>query len=296
VTAAIQAELTEVHRSLQWAGRQLWEARVLLVALHDFQHGKKAKLRAWMKQRYGTKPDPILGAELRADELKIKDDTDVGPMVAFVRHLLDGHNLRLTEKRERERRAEAEKMRDSFRKVGETGRTLAQYNENGQVTEVHRAMFEVERSLRPGEILTSGKVDWRVRYDNRSSHVSVDSPRRRKALDATAHNAALWHTATPQDEKSIAAGQTVWLDGVPQLAKFFGDPKSLAPHLAVEDGLLLEWLEELARQRLTSGEFAVFAMMRSGYKQYEMASRLGVTKGRVSQLVKQVHQKLADIA
>ena len=83
-------------------------------------------LHVWMEKRYGTKPDSFLGAKLRGDTLKIKDDTDVGPMVAFVRDVLDGHNTRPMEKRERGRRREAEQIMAGWRLYGSLRRVLDQ--------------------------------------------------------------------------------------------------------------------------------------------------------------------------
>jgi hypothetical protein len=276
---------------------------VLLVALHAFQHGKKAKLCVWMEERYGTKPDTILGVWLRDDALRITDDTDVGTIVAFVRDLVDGHNVRLTEKIERGRSRDAEKMLDGRSKSGELGRALNQYDGDDQVTEVHRAMFEAEKSLQPGEVPTSGEVEWRVRYDNRPSHVSVDSPRKKQFNpwgkgDPVAFSQWLWHTAAPRDESGVPSDQIARLDDpdLPDLSRFFEDPHSLALYDAVHNKLLLEWLDILVQQRLSSRELEVLAMMRHGYKQSEMAARLGITEGRVSQLVSQVQIKLADIA
>jgi hypothetical protein len=299
VTAAIRAEVAEVRRTLRWAGKQVWEAGVLLVALHAFQHGKKSKLRTWMEEHYGTKPDPILGAELRGDALRIEDDTDVGTILAIFRDLLDGQKARLADKAARDRRREAEQIMTGWRLYGPLRRVLDQYDD--PITEVHRAMLDAESRLAPGDALTSGKVDNRVREDNAPSRDSVDSPRRipedDKDVAADDINKALWHTVMARDERRLKPGQRIApLDDLPELDKFFEDPHSLAPYEAVHDRLLLEWLDILAQQRLTRRELEVFTLMRQGYKQYEIAARLDITQGRVSQIVSQVYEKFAHIA
>jgi hypothetical protein len=82
----------------------------------------------------------------------------------------------------------------------------------------------------------------------------------------------------------------------PELSEFIGDPDALAPYHAVDEMLFREWLCNLARQRLTSREFEVFEMTLDNQRQNKIAAHLGITEGRVTQLLDQVHQKLADIA
>jgi hypothetical protein len=82
------------------------------------------------------------------------------------------------------------------------------------------------------------------------------------------------------------------LDDLPELSKFFGDPQALAAYLAVEDKLLLEWLAELARQRLTPHEFEVFELRPSGLALKEIATLRGVTPGAVRKQWYDIRHKL----
>ncbi len=82
----------------------------------------------------------------------------------------------------------------------------------------------------------------------------------------------------------------------PELSEFLGDPDALAPYDAVDEKLLREWLCNLARHRLTPREFEVLEMTLDNQRQSEIAAHLSITEGRVSQLLDQVRQKLADIA
>jgi RNA polymerase sigma factor (sigma-70 family) len=101
---------------------------------------------------------------------------------------------------------------------------------------------------------------------------------------------------TPEDEKGKLKAQLVRLDAKPWLAALFEDPNALAAYHAIDNHLASECLAIVARQRLSSREFEVFDLRWHGYKQNEIAVRLGISKGRVSQLLSQVREKLADIA
>jgi hypothetical protein len=82
----------------------------------------------------------------------------------------------------------------------------------------------------------------------------------------------------------------------PELSEFLGDPDALASYDAVDENLHREWLCNLARYRLTPREFEVLEMTLDNQRQSEIAAHLSITEGRVSQLLDQVRQKLADIA
>jgi DNA-binding NarL/FixJ family response regulator len=82
----------------------------------------------------------------------------------------------------------------------------------------------------------------------------------------------------------------------PELSEFLGDPDALAPYDAVDEKLLREWPCNLAWHRLTPREFEVLEMTLDNQRQSEIAAHLSITEGRVSQLLDQVRQKLADIA
>jgi hypothetical protein len=82
----------------------------------------------------------------------------------------------------------------------------------------------------------------------------------------------------------------------PELSEFLGDPEAPALYHAVDEKLLCEWLCTLAQHRLTPREFEVLEMTLDNQRQSEIAAHLSITEGRVSQLLNQVRQKLADIA
>jgi RNA polymerase sigma factor (sigma-70 family) len=81
-----------------------------------------------------------------------------------------------------------------------------------------------------------------------------------------------------------------------ELSEFIDDPGALAPYDAVINKSDHEWLCPLARQRLTPREFQVFEMTLDNQRQNEIAAHLSISEGRVSQLLEQVQQKLADMA
>jgi hypothetical protein len=134
-----------------------------------------------------------------------------------------------------------------------------------------------------------------VRRQARLEGEWANSPLQGKEYDTAPHNVALWHTATPQEEKSISLGQRlVSLDDeeLPELSKFFDDPSAFAAYAAVVDKLLLEWFVELARQRLTPHELEVFELRLSGLPLEEIATVRGVVSGTVRKQWYDIRHKL----
>jgi sigma-70-like protein len=299
-------QYAEMNAWLQELSRQFLQAAELLEAIAALQRGEKGQLRRWMEEHYGVTPDRVLRTMLREAIPKIAGDTDAGAVIALARRWMYGCKKRLTEKVESsdERKAEVKRLNRGLKRLGELRRAFAEYPDPAdQMNEIHRALFEVENELAPGEPLTRGKIEHRIKTNNGFSGESVERPRKNELNpmgdgSPLAFGQRLWHTAAPRDEKSISADQIARLDDpdLPELAKFFEDPTSLAPYFAVEEKLLSEWLITAARQRLTQREFEVFEMTLDNQRQSEIATRLGITPGRVSQLLKQVQQKLADIA
>ena len=82
------------------------------------------------------------------------------------------------------------------------------------------------------------------------------------------------------------------LDDLPEISKYFDDPQALAAYLAVDDKLFLEWVAELARQRLTSHELEVFELRLSGLALKEIAALRGVTPGAVRKQWYDIRHKL----
>lgn len=275
--------------------RPIPEIEDTLESIRAFKEGDVRSARAAFEQRTGVRLGSLAMESLRPDFERAED---LG-VPHLAKRLLDERRWLLETRAERERRAKAQELLDGWYMFGELRRALDGYED--PTGEVCRALLDEEKRLQPGETLTPRMVEGRVKDDNKPSRESVDSPRRRKRRkepDAAAHNAALWHRAAPRDERGIPSDHIARLDDpdLPELARFVEDPSSLAPYYAVENKLLSEWLITAARQRLSPREFEVFEMRWHGHKQNDIAAHLGITKGRVSQLLGQVREKLADIA
>jgi DNA-binding CsgD family transcriptional regulator len=256
-------------------------------ALRD---GGEPSAWATFQRRTGVRPDSLVKQRLRPD-LERPEHLIIPRLSRY----LDEHRRRLLAKTKRKRKTEAQEICDGWYAHPELRRILSSYED--PIVEVHRALLDAEQRLEDGEALTLGKVEHRVRYDNRLSHRSVDSPRRSRGreVDAFSHNNALWHRAMPQDEKDSELAQgTAPLDNLPELAKFFGDPHALAPFKGVEQPLLLEQL--IARAALSPRELQVVYMVRRGFSQKQIAAQLGIDHATVRTYLRRSVRKLAAAA
>lgn len=116
--------------------------------------------------------------------------------------------------------------------------------------------------------------------------------------DPLAFSQWLWHTAAPRDEEGIPPDQLTRLDDpdLPELAKFFGAPNSLAPYIAVERKLFLEWFDILAQQRLAERELEVYELRRAGLANDHIATQLGIDDDTVRSTWHRIMHKLRPTA
>jgi predicted XRE-type DNA-binding protein len=214
-----------------------------------------------------------------------------------------GERNRLAENAVRDGRPEAAKIHAHWYSYPRLQKALDGYDD--PLAEVDRALYDAKKSLGAGESLTLGKVEWRVKKANGYSGRSVERPRHddlsgidpKGEGDPVLFNRQLWHTATPQDEKGIPTPRGfVPLDDpdLPELPKFFEDPDAFADYECADRVVLLEQI--IARTGLTQRELDVLLLKHQDLKQKEIARHLGITEGRVSQLLKAAERKIANVA
>ena len=120
--------------------------------------------RAWLllEEYLGYKPDTRLRVKMRREWAAASTWIVPKAVNRFARE-----RARLAGEAMRDEESEAAHMRSRWYSYPELQEALDGYDD--PLDEVHRAVYVTKKSLRPGEALTDGKVDHRVRYDNRSS-------------------------------------------------------------------------------------------------------------------------------
>jgi hypothetical protein len=125
-----------------------------LIAIALASDGDEELMWRRLEECLGHKPDAKLKVKLRHDFRAMRRWPLSQTLSKF-----HGYRDRLAKKAERsnERRREVKRLDESLYKFGELQLALSEYDD--PLDEVHRAVFEVEKRLAPGEMRTVSKVE-----------------------------------------------------------------------------------------------------------------------------------------
>jgi len=187
----LRAELRQFRRRMFPSAREIVlrprpETEDGLDFIRAHREGGERSAWAAFERRTGVRSDSLAKQSLSPDLEHVEDL--IVPQLG--RHL-DVHRRRLVDKAECERRsAEAQKLYASWYAHPELKRALDSYAD--PLVEVHRALLDAEKRIPEGETPTPGKVEYRVRHDNRASHISVESTHRKMSVEGDVES---WNTA-----------------------------------------------------------------------------------------------------
>jgi len=250
----------------------LWEAAELIAAMDALQRGDKNELWAWVEEHYGSKPDTILGAQLRGELPPITSNPDAGTIIVHTRARADG--LRSRRERDRRVRTNGERTQHLFSQLPKRidldyMQALAEYEDSPK---------QMLKRVLPGVVCSVGE-DVPPEYLRRQAQKLIKDD-----------NRLLWRTRKlGKNEHGIEERKIISLDSS---GKEFQDELDLAFFLRMQDEQ--RQLNLMRRAGLSPREWQIVELQRELYSRAEMASLLGITESAVNAHASNAGKKLRN--
>src|SRR5215211_4711606 len=248
----------------------LLEAGRLIAAIDALQRGDKNELWAWLEEHYGSKPDTILGAQLRGELPPMTSDADAGAIIVHTRARADG--LRSRRERDRRVRTNGERTQQLYTQLPKSNdrdylQALAGYKDSPK---------QMLKRVLPGVVLSVGEDALPENLRRQAQKLIKDD------------NRLLWQTRKlEKNRQGIEERKIISLDSS---VKEFEDELDLAFFLRMQDEQRQHNL--MRRADLTPREWQIVELQRGLYSRAEMASLLGITESAVNTHVSNAGKKL----
>jgi DNA-binding CsgD family transcriptional regulator len=248
----------------------LWEAAELIAAIDALQREDKNELWAWVEEHYGSKPDTILGAQLRGELPPITSDTDAGAIIVHTRARADG--LRSRSERDRRVRTNGERTHHLYTRLPKRNnldymQALAGYEDSSK---------QMLKRVLPGVVFSVGE------------DVPPEYLRRQAQKHIRDDNRLLWQTRKQgKNRRGTEERKIISLDSS---GKEFEDELDLAYFLRLQDEQRQHNL--MRRADLSPREWQIVELQRELYRRAEMAARLGITESAVNAHASNAGKKL----